>query len=86
MLSPFPRCRHRVLLKLSAVGDGFRAVGARGGLAVDASGGTEIAAGAGGGAEEAAFFALSLVSSLLGHFLLRTTGNSDFSQNCRFQM
>ena len=60
MLSPFPRCRRRVLPSScpgavdggGGVGDGFRAVGA--------SRGTEIAAGAGVGAEEAVFFALSL--------------------------
>src|SRR5271154_2025594 len=92
MLSPFPRCRRRVLPSScpsavdggGGVGDGFRAVGASGGLAVGAGGGlavgaggglavgagggtavgasrgTETAAGAGGGAEEAVFFALSL--------------------------
>ena len=68
MLSPFPRCRRRVLPSScpgavdggGGVGDGFRAVGASGGRAVGASRGTEIAAGAGGGAEEAVFFALSL--------------------------
>ena len=84
MLSPFPRCRRRVLPSScpgavdggGGVGDGFRAVGASGGLVVGAGGGlavgagggtavgasrgTDIAAGAGGGAEEAVFFALSL--------------------------
>ena len=55
MLSPFPRCRRRVLPSScpgavdggGGVGDGFRAVGASGGLAVGAGGG--LAVGAGGG-------------------------------------
>src|SRR5271163_1919920 len=55
MLSPFPRCRRRVLPSScpgavdggGGVGDGFRAVGASGGLVVGAGGG--LAVGAGGG-------------------------------------
>ena len=48
MLFPFPRCRRRVLPSScpgavdGGVGDGFRAVGAREGLAVDASRGTAV--------------------------------------------
>src|SRR5271170_2516209 len=55
MLSPFPRCRRRVLPSScpgavdggGGVGDGFRAVGASGGPAVDASGGPAVDASGG---------------------------------------
>src|SRR5271155_4101819 len=55
MLSPFPRCRRRVLPSScpgavdggGGVGDGFRAVGASGGLVVGAGGGTAVGAGGG---------------------------------------